>query len=237
MSVVNEHKTAILVFALSSQEELRGKKIDNADKLFRALTNHTITTVQRTGLPYFQFTEKEQVGTTFGDRFTNAILSVFDKGFEQIITIGNDSPHLKSRQILETAKRLVNDKVILGPSTDGGFYLMGIHRNNFDRTALLNLPWQNSDLFNQLTSLLSAKGIDLIQLKVLRDIDNLKDVHAILDFSNGLSTQLIKELKKFVRIQKAFSIIYILPKKSIIANANHNRGSPYILHFSLVRYS
>ncbi|MGB5435124.1 MAG: DUF2064 domain-containing protein, partial [Maribacter sp.] len=122
MNAINEHHTAILVFALSSEEEQKRKKIRNGDRLFSALSEHSLNIVAKTGLPYFHYTEKEQVGDSFGERFTNAIQEVFNRGFKQIITIGNDSPQLKISHIQRAAVLLDHNKSVIGPSADGGFY-------------------------------------------------------------------------------------------------------------------
>ena len=73
-------KTAILIFANSAKEEANANPLQIV-LFFETLTNETINKVKQTGLPYFHFTEKQQIGNSFGARFTNAIQSVFDKGF------------------------------------------------------------------------------------------------------------------------------------------------------------
>ena len=121
-------KSTILVTLAKPLEKLQMLENLGAKDLFEALSRHTQNTVKKTQLSYFHFTEKNQKGSSFGERFTNAIQSVYDIGFEQIITIGNDSPHLQASQILETARTISKNKAVLGPSKDGGFYLMGLHK-------------------------------------------------------------------------------------------------------------
>ena len=107
-----QHKTAILVFANSSQEEISHKAIPKSGLLFDMLTQRTLKTVKKTKLPYFHLTEEHQVGDSFGERFTNAIQMVFTKGFEQIITIGNDTPQLRVSHILDASGHLENGKEV-----------------------------------------------------------------------------------------------------------------------------
>ncbi|CAN0575163.1 unnamed protein product, partial [Ectocarpus sp. 12 AP-2014] len=66
------------------------------ERVFETLTKETLRKVKRTKQPYFHISEKEQTGNSFGERFTNAIQTVFDKGYEHIITVGNDTPQLKT---------------------------------------------------------------------------------------------------------------------------------------------
>ena len=87
-------KTAILIFANSAQKEAALKPFQSSKALYHLLNTKTIATAKKAGLPFFHYSESEQVGYSFGERFTSAITSVFNKGFENIIVIGNDTPHL-----------------------------------------------------------------------------------------------------------------------------------------------
>jgi len=230
MQAINEHKTAILIFALSSHEELKCKKIHGGKDLFEALSRHTQNTVKKTELSYFHFTEKNQKGSSFGERFTNAIQSVYDKGFEQIITIGNDSPHLQASQILETARTISKNKAVLGPSKDGGFYLMGLHKVNFDSKVFKNLPWQSSMLLNHLKTELLSNTIELVSLHALHDIDHLHDLKTIIKFTVGLPLHIIEAIQSVLSNSLLFQI-----KSPFIglfqSEIHQNRGSP-MLHLT-----
>ena len=231
MQAINEHKTAILIFALSSHEELKCKKINGAKDLFESLSRHTQNTVKKTELPYFHFTEKEQQGSSFGERFTNAIKSVYDKGFEQIITIGNDSPHLQASQILETARTISKNKAVLGPSKDGGFYLMGLHKANFNPKAFINLPWQSAMLLKHMKTELLSNTIDLVSLHPLHDIDQLHDLKTIIKFTNGLPLQIIRAIQSLVLSN---SLLFQIESQIIglfQSEIQQIRGSP-ILHLA-----
>ena len=124
------NSTAILIFANSSQKEAEQKSILGAEKLFSYFNKQILEKVQKTELPYFIYSEKEQEGTTFGARFTNAIADVFSKGFTQIISVGNDTPSLKVTDILKAHHELQHNDVVIGPATDGGIYLLGIQKQH-----------------------------------------------------------------------------------------------------------
>ncbi|MGB5499855.1 MAG: DUF2064 domain-containing protein [Maribacter sp.] len=231
MQVINEHKTAILIFALSSKEELKCKKIHGAKELFASLSRHTHNTVKKTKLPYFHFTEKEQHGNSFGERFTNAIKSVYDLGFEQIITIGNDSPHLQATQLLETAITLSKNNAVLGPSKDGGFYLMGLHKVNFNPKVFKNLPWQTSLLMNSLKMELLSNTIELVSLNTLHDIDHLGDLNTIIKYTIGLPLQIIRAIQSIVLSNSILFQIEVPFVGFFQSEIQQNRGSP-MLHLA-----
>ncbi|EAR02755.1 DUF2064 domain-containing protein [Maribacter sp. HTCC2170] len=220
------HKTAILVFALSPHEEMRRKKINGAGLLFSTLSAHTLNTVKKTALPYFYLTEKEQNGISFGERFTNAFQFVYDKGFDQVIAIGNDTPHLNASQIIRTADILSEEKVVLGPSTDGGFYLLGMHKVNFNQKSFKSLPWKTMGLNGQFINEFITVGVELIQLKRLKDIDDSNDIRYIISYTTGLPIQVFRILLAIIRQNPVFYKFGLPLVESHGLGLLHNRGSP-----------
>tara|TARA_R110000868_G_scaffold117072_1_gene311057 strand:- start:505 stop:1194 length:690 start_codon:yes stop_codon:yes gene_type:complete len=222
------HKTAILVFANSAKEELVHKSIPNSEQLFDKLTQSTLRKAKDTGLPTFHISDKDQVGSNFGERFTNAIAAVFDRGFNNIITIGNDTPHLKTQHLKNTAKQLALGKTIIGPSVDGGFYLLGLQKNNFDVSNFKKLPWQRYSLYSQISTWLQSESCELIKLPVLQDVDNEKDLRSLLLFSKTLSTSILLLIIGLLRVK-----IRLFHKRNNSANlfsnkCFYNKGSPEI---------
>lgn len=222
--------TAILIFANSSSEEARQKPFFKGKSLFKALNAETLKTVQKTGIPYFLVTEKEQIGSSFGCRFVNAIHSVYKKGFENIITVGNDTPHLTSSQLRDTAKLLKTNKFVLGPSKDGGFYLMGLHKSQFDSASFLKLPWQTSRLSKSIDLLIRKANIDVVRLEVLTDVDESTDLKTLLNSYKILST----DLKRIILALHHFSTNIFerlsLEKFQLKHRILYNKGSPNFLH-------
>ena len=200
-------------------------------ELFQALTSHTIKTVKKSGLPFFHISEKEQYGNAFGERFSNAIQTIYDKGYENIITIGNDSPQLKANHLIEANNQLKLGKTVLGPAHDGGFYLMGLHRSNFNAELFVRLPWQRFGLFNKISQLFKSLGSDLYQLQVLHDIDNKVDVKTLLNFFRQLPFSIFIVLKSFIKNSFPIALRHIgNPTRHFAPNYN-NKGSPFLFSF------
>ncbi|MCK0144085.1 DUF2064 domain-containing protein [Arenibacter sp. F26102] len=218
--------TAILVFANSSREELKHKAIPKGNVLFKGLTEHAICTVKKTGLPYFLLTEKEQYGNSFGERFVNAINSIFDKGFDNVITIGNDTPQLKVSDILKASGYLSANKFVLGPSRDGGFYLMGLNKSQFDARDFKDLPWKTNSLTKKITEFIEVSNIQIIQLRTLLDLDNNTDLKRILEGFRTYSSKIFHTIKTIIIPMKRY-----FHHRSIFINfyfvSNYfNKGSP-----------
>lgn len=230
MRLIPRKEVAILVFANSSVEELNTKRIPKSGRFFDALTDHTLATVKKTQLPYFLSTERQQSGSSFGDRFTNAIQSVFDKGYERIITIGNDTPHLQTADIIETAKQLAEGKTVLGPSADGGFYLMGLHKSQFNASEFEKLSWQTASLLQEVSVLLSGESKQPIRLQTLFDIDDLNDLNLFIDRFRNIPEKLFKIIRSLlVRIIENFHFLFLFFENQY-SKFFYNKGSPIVLH-------
>lgn len=223
-----EHqKTAVLVFALSANEEVNHKAIKKGEILFNALTADTLRKVKCTNLPYFHITEQQQDGDSFGERFANAIQTVFEFGFTRIITIGNDSPQLKSNHIRKAANALAKGKNVLGPSTDGGFYLMGLRQEHFKKDSFVALPWQTQRLFQATQHHFCELNEDTLRLASLSDVDSMSDVKQLLINVKSLAAELrLLILHLFNRLDRVF-----FGQKNILQSNYHSlsnlvRGSP-----------
>ncbi|MFC4634763.1 DUF2064 domain-containing protein [Dokdonia ponticola] len=229
---MNLKKTAILLFAQSAQKEAANKPFKNATRLFTQLNNHTIAIVKKSKLPYFRLTEEQQVGSTFGERLTNAIQSIYDKGYDHVIAIGNDTPHLQTHHILDTAKKLETHSLVLGPSKDGGFYLIGLHKSQFNPTEFLQLPWQSQTLTKELLIAYSLRKekIQTHLLETLEDIDLFIDIKIILKGLRALNNHIIQQLLEAIVYTKTTVYTQKIPFiNSFSRRVHHNKGSPTFL--------
>ena len=218
-------KTAILIFANTAEKEAERKGFLSAE-IFSALNKHTFKIVEKSNIPYFHISENNQVGCTFGERFANAIASIFYKGFENVITIGNDTPHLKTQHLLNTLQKLATKDMVLGPSKDGGFYLMGIKSNHFNKEMFLNLPWQTNSLRQSLSQLLNSKNLNTLFLEPLNDIDSKEDLQFIIHSSRAFSSTILKLLQElFFACMPSFYLQQVHYSATSFSQ-NFNKGSP-----------
>lgn len=221
------NNTAVLIFANTSETEQINKSFSFGSHLFASLNERTIQIVEKTGIPYFHISEKEQVGKNFGERFTNAILQVFDKGYNNIITIGNDTPGFSRKHLELAAQKISTSEVVVGPSRDGGFYLLGINRKNFNPEVFKAFPWQTSGLTKALISNFQSNSkIQIQKLETLADLDTYKDLKQLQEkishFSESLKKAILQLLISFLPIN-SFISTYSLEVEKIPV---FNKGSP-----------
>ena len=117
-----------------------------------------------------------QEGTSFEARLSNAMKTLFDQGYESLVVIGNDSPDLTTATLREAFSSLERRNPVLGPSDDGGVYLIGLQRDHFDYDAFLRLPWRREHLFLYMIRWIQSKGIPHIRvLNCKMDLDTTTD--------------------------------------------------------------
>jgi glycosyltransferase A (GT-A) superfamily protein (DUF2064 family) len=226
---MKENKTAILIFANSAEKEIVSKPFSSSS-LFEVLNLQTIKIVKKTGLPYFHFNEDQQTGNNFGERFTNAIQSVYNSGYDTVISIGNDTPHLTTKHILKASEKLKTHQAVLGPSLDGGFYLIGLKQQQFNKDAFIKLPWQNSSLNKTISKTLGFKNNQIHYLEVLTDIDNASDIELILNSFKTISSKIKSILILFFPSLSQTDSYFNIGFKNFTLTKRRNKGSPAMLH-------
>ena len=88
-----------------------------------------------------------QKGNDLGERLNSAITHAHDLGFNPIIVLGADSPTIPA-SFIETALNVLlrgETDVVLGPTTDGGYYLIGL--NGLQPELFQNISWSSPFTF------------------------------------------------------------------------------------------
>ncbi len=226
-----DSRYAVLIFANSSEEELKRKSITKDPLFFDRLTTRSLRQSAKLNIPCYHFTENEQIGANFGERFTNAIQQVFQKGYDGIIAIGNDTPNLNNGHLKQALVNLKNDQNTLGPSKDGGFYLLGLQKSCFDSMIFQELPWQSSGLLSAISSYLNNSRIPLYTLKQEIDLDDLQSIRQLLDtgiyIPFGIIDALLKLVQKHHSVYRDLNFYF----REIFLINFFNKGSPFSTSF------
>ena len=180
-------QTALLIFSRNASQESVAKTFDRKvgkkgnQAIAQRLIRETIATANGTHLPVFLHSTTAQNANTFGENLADALESVFNKGYTQVIAIGNDCPDLSKSLILEADLRLQEQKLVLGPANDGGVYLIGIQKSAYQRSAFLALPWETVHLQSGWKQYLATGDLEINWLQPYSDIDHAADFKALLN--------------------------------------------------------
>ncbi len=135
--------------------------------------------------------EVMQRGTGFEERFINALKDVAALGVKRMVVIGSDSPGLNTAQ-LQKALSAPQNKVCIGPSVDGGIYLLALNASEIH--ILKGLPWKERSLFRVLKSRVKAT-----LLRRLSDVDTWQDLPKIQKWLGGLDLSASPEFPRLPR--------------------------------------
>ena len=190
--MIQSNDTALLVFSRSAEAEVAakqflhsGKKTQNT-RIAQSLIDRVFEITKETGLPTFTFNEKQQTGCSFGEKLSNAIINIFNKGFSRLLIIGNDCPQLTSSIVTKACNQLQKNDVVLAPTKKGGLYLIGLSQISFDKNTIINMAWQTSHVFADWEKYIQKKSFTYFQLPELNDINNSNDLLRLISASSKL---------------------------------------------------
>ena len=113
-----------------------------------------------------------QRGDGFGERLVTTAQDLFSCGFSSVCLIDSDSPTVPREAIAMAVDALQQpgDRIVLGPSQDGGYYLIGMkhaHTAPFE-----NITWSTASVFAETVAAIQAIGVELVTLPLWYDVDD-----------------------------------------------------------------
>lgn len=113
-----------------------------------------------------------QRGEEFGERLAFAVEDLFRCGFGSVCLIDSDSPTVSSEIYTRAVELLAHsgDRVVLGPSEDGGYYLIGLKQNH--RELFERIDWSTERVLNQTIERAKQFKIDVELLPSGYDVDD-----------------------------------------------------------------
>ncbi len=124
------------------------------------------------GILPIDFALVPQRGNAFGERLICATEDLLQIGFQSACLINSDSPTVPPHAYAEAAKSLAEegDRVVLGPSDDGGYYLIGmsrLHRQLFEK-----IDWSTERVAEQTLAQARELGLEVKLLLTWYDVDD-----------------------------------------------------------------
>jgi rSAM/selenodomain-associated transferase 1 len=118
------------------------------------------------------FQKKLQKGNDLGERMQHAFEMAFKEGYEKVVIVGSDLFDLKSAHIENAFKALENHNLVIGPSLDGGYYLLGM--KVLHSAVFKNKQWGTDSVLETTLKNLEQENVKL--LEALNDIDTFDDL-------------------------------------------------------------
>ena len=115
-----------------------------------------------------------QEGEDLGARMLQAFVWGFDQGYERILIMGSDCPHLNSSHLKEAFSQLQSHDVVLGPAKDGGYYALGLSK--LFPALFSQKAWSTPSVFTATLQDLMRSGKSFYLLPTLSDVDHEEDL-------------------------------------------------------------
>ena len=115
----------------------------------------------------------------FGDCLLRTIEEIFARGHASAVVLNSDSPTLPTALLIETADALARpgERAVLGPSTDGGYYLLGLktpHRRLFEE-----ITWSSDRVAAQTLERARELELEVHMLSAWYDVDDVQGLRRL----------------------------------------------------------
>jgi|SRR5436190_21703635 len=142
-----------------------------------------------------------QRGDGFGERLYFASEDLFKCGFESVCLIDSDSPTIPAASFRHAIELLAspNDRIVLGPSDDGGYYLVGLKRPL--REVFEEIDWSTERVLTQTIQRATGIGLEVKLLPTGYDVDDDESLRRLCNelLSNTSREDLAPCTQKFLR--------------------------------------
>ena len=120
-----------------------------------------------------------QRGADLGERLFQAAVDLLAAGFDGVCLVNSDSPTLPPSLLREAAMALdaPGDRVVLGPASDGGYYLIGLkhaHRRLFE-----DIAWSTPAVLSQTLERARELSLDVHLLAEWYDVDDAESLRLL----------------------------------------------------------
>jgi uncharacterized protein len=163
----------------------------DALRIYRALLRHTLAVVRDTPFRKVLMVDPpERVAAAadwapgmdaylpqsagdLGARMEHAVDSGFARGAKKILLLGCDCPQISKDSVVSSFHALNSCDVVLGPTDDGGYYLLGLKEGN--PSLFRGIPWSTEKVFEKTLNILKFQTLSYFVQNAFSDVDTLED--------------------------------------------------------------
>jgi rSAM/selenodomain-associated transferase 1 len=189
-------KSALLIFvknpSLGKVKTRLAKTIGdkNALKIYQFLLDHTMEITYQLDMdkfvyyndyiptkdewPEHSYQKELQKGEHLGEKMNNAFHQAFNEDYSKVLLIMPDCPKMSDTLIEKAFKSLDNHDVVIGPTNDDGFYLLGMKK--FIPELFKDKTYETATLYKDTISLIEKEGIAYFRSPELVDVDTEEDL-------------------------------------------------------------
>lgn len=173
---------------------------EGAARLHREMTGHTLSTAERFAGPACVPVEVRFAGGTrrlmrrwlgrrqmyraqgrgdLGARMKRTFREAFREDAQRVVIVGTDCPGLTPAHLAEAFDALEEHDLVIGPATDGGYYLIGLRATapaDALEALMADMPWGTGEILERTLKHAADHGLRVAQLEALADVDRPEDL-------------------------------------------------------------
>lgn len=121
-----------------------------------------------------------QRGANLGRRMADAFQNAFSLGVRRAVLVGTDIPDLPPGRIGQAFDCLRSFSSVIGPTHDGGYYLIGFRVDGFTESVFVGQPWGSGRVFEETLAAFRRENETPCLLERWFDIDRPEDLSAFM---------------------------------------------------------
>jgi hypothetical protein len=173
-------------FVLDALERSRDERTPGRVTLNRVPLDRFVACAPSASHVFFKIIEErhgvqllDQIGEDLGARMDQAFRAIFARGYQRVLVVGTDLPSLPGACYTQALGLLADHDLVLGPSLDGGYYLIGLRRSVPE--LFVGMPWSTDRVCALTRAKAEALGLKTGLLPTWRDVDTIEDLLALID--------------------------------------------------------
>lgn len=160
---------------------------------------------------------------SLGDRMYLDFQRAYDDGYQEIVVIGADCPSIDASVLNRAFTTLKSHDVVIGPATDGGYYLIGMHSPQ--REMFQDITWGTPQVLEQSLTNFERLRLHVAQLDTRPDVDEPADLVAWEEVSSRTAVHppvkprlsiIIPTLNEEICLYETLSLIREQPDAEVI---------------------
>ncbi|MFQ5684410.1 MAG: TIGR04282 family arsenosugar biosynthesis glycosyltransferase [Candidatus Binatia bacterium] len=146
-----------------------------------------------------------QRGRDLGERVHHVFVDLFQMGYKEVVIAGSDSPTMPLASLDQAYHHLrgQESRVVLGPSSDGGYYLVGLTRPA--EGLFRNIPWSTEEVLESTMARAKELGLKIVLLPPAFDIDVAKDLMRLWNDLKGSHQLQVQAPKTYAYLRHLLS--------------------------------
>jgi len=120
------------------------------------------------------YTKELQHGEGLGEKMKNAFKKSFDENYKKVVLMMPDCPKMSDNLIEKAFKNLDTSDFVLGPTNDGGYYMIGM--KEYTPAIFENKEYGNDHVIEDTVQAIANLGKTVFRLHELTDIDMEEDL-------------------------------------------------------------